>query len=179
MPEFRGTTICAVQKGGKTAIAGDGQVTMGESVVFKNNAGQGAPHLRRQGHSRLCRLRGGRLLPLRAVRGDAEQVFGQPHAFGGRAGGDVAQRQDGAQARGDDDRRGQGPAAHHQRQRRGDRAGRRRVRHRQLAATTPSRRAARSCRRRTIPPPRSPTRRSRSPARSASLPTTTSSVEEV
>ena len=38
MPEFRGTTICAVQKGGKTAIAGDGQVTMGESVVFKNNA---------------------------------------------------------------------------------------------------------------------------------------------
>ena len=38
MPEFRGTTICAVQKDGKTAIAGDGQVTMGESVVFKNNA---------------------------------------------------------------------------------------------------------------------------------------------
>ena len=38
MPEFRGTTICAVKRGGKTAIAGDGQVTMGESVVFKNNA---------------------------------------------------------------------------------------------------------------------------------------------
>ena len=38
MPEFRGTTICAVKKDGKTAIAGDGQVTMGESVVFKNNA---------------------------------------------------------------------------------------------------------------------------------------------
>ena len=38
MPEFRGTTICAVQNGGKTASAGDGQVTMGESVVFKNNA---------------------------------------------------------------------------------------------------------------------------------------------
>ena len=38
MPEFRGTTICAVKWGGKTAIAGDGQVTMGESVVFKNNA---------------------------------------------------------------------------------------------------------------------------------------------
>ncbi len=36
--EFRGTTICAVQRNGKTAIAGDGQVTMGESVVFKNNA---------------------------------------------------------------------------------------------------------------------------------------------
>ena len=38
MPEFRGTTICAVKKGGETAIAGDGQVTMGESVIFKNSA---------------------------------------------------------------------------------------------------------------------------------------------
>jgi len=36
--EFRGTTICAVKKDGVTAIAGDGQVTMGESVVFKNSA---------------------------------------------------------------------------------------------------------------------------------------------
>ncbi len=38
MPEFRGTTICAVKKDGETAIAGDGQVTMGESIVFKNSA---------------------------------------------------------------------------------------------------------------------------------------------
>ena len=38
MPEFHGTTICAVKKDGKTAIAGDGQVTMSESIVFKNNA---------------------------------------------------------------------------------------------------------------------------------------------
>ena len=36
--EFRGTTICAVKKDGITAIAGDGQVTMGESVIFKNTA---------------------------------------------------------------------------------------------------------------------------------------------
>ena len=35
---FKGTTICAVRRNGKTAIAGDGQVTMGENVVFKNNA---------------------------------------------------------------------------------------------------------------------------------------------
>lgn len=33
-----GTTICAVKKNGKTAIAGDGQVTMSQSVIFKNNA---------------------------------------------------------------------------------------------------------------------------------------------
>lgn len=36
--KFMGTTICAVQKNGQTAIAGDGQVTMGESVVFKSTA---------------------------------------------------------------------------------------------------------------------------------------------
>ena len=36
--EFHGTTICAVKKNGVTAIAGDGQVTMGESVVFKSTA---------------------------------------------------------------------------------------------------------------------------------------------
>ena len=32
---FRGTTIVAVQKDGKTAVAGDGQVTMGETTIMK------------------------------------------------------------------------------------------------------------------------------------------------
>ena len=36
--QFRGTTICAVKKNGVIAIAGDGQVTMGESVIMKNGA---------------------------------------------------------------------------------------------------------------------------------------------
>ncbi len=36
--EFRGTTICAVKRNGLTAVAGDGQVTMGESVIMKGNA---------------------------------------------------------------------------------------------------------------------------------------------
>ena len=36
--EFRGTTSCAVKRNGVTAIAGDGQGTMGESIVFKNTA---------------------------------------------------------------------------------------------------------------------------------------------
>ena len=34
----KGTTICAVRRDGKIAVAGDGQVTMGESVVMKNGA---------------------------------------------------------------------------------------------------------------------------------------------
>lgn len=36
--QFRGTTICAVRRDGKIAIAGDGQVTMGENVIFKTSA---------------------------------------------------------------------------------------------------------------------------------------------
>lgn len=35
---MKGTTICAVQRDGKIAIAGDGQVTMGETTIFKNTA---------------------------------------------------------------------------------------------------------------------------------------------
>ena len=35
---IKGTTICAVRRNGVTAIAGDGQVTMGESVIMKGTA---------------------------------------------------------------------------------------------------------------------------------------------
>ncbi len=38
MEQFRGTTIVAVKKDGHTVIAGDGQVTMGQSVIFKGTA---------------------------------------------------------------------------------------------------------------------------------------------
>ena len=31
---LKGTTICAVKKDGKIAVAGDGQVTMGESIYI-------------------------------------------------------------------------------------------------------------------------------------------------
>ncbi len=34
--EFHATTIYAVKKDGTTAIAGDGKVTMGERVIYKN-----------------------------------------------------------------------------------------------------------------------------------------------
>ena len=36
--ELRGTTILAVRKDGKCAVAGDGQVTLGESTVMKHTA---------------------------------------------------------------------------------------------------------------------------------------------
>jgi ATP-dependent HslUV protease subunit HslV len=36
--EMRGTTICAVRRGKQVAIAGDGQVTIGDTTVFKSSA---------------------------------------------------------------------------------------------------------------------------------------------
>ncbi|MDR2046914.1 MAG: ATP-dependent protease subunit HslV [Clostridiales bacterium] len=38
MTELHGTTICAVKRNGVIAVGGDGQVTMGESVIMKSNA---------------------------------------------------------------------------------------------------------------------------------------------
>lgn len=35
---FKGTTICGVMRDGKIAIAGDGQVTQGQTVILKGNA---------------------------------------------------------------------------------------------------------------------------------------------
>ena len=35
---FHATTILAVKKDGHTAVAGDGQVTMGNAVIFKYTA---------------------------------------------------------------------------------------------------------------------------------------------
>lgn len=36
--DIKGTTICAVRRNGVTAVAGDGQVTMGQSIIMKGNA---------------------------------------------------------------------------------------------------------------------------------------------
>ena len=38
MGELRGTTIVAVRREGRCAVAGDGQVTLGESTVLKHSA---------------------------------------------------------------------------------------------------------------------------------------------
>jgi len=38
MSEIKGTTIVGVKRNGKIVIAGDGQVTMGQSVIMKGNA---------------------------------------------------------------------------------------------------------------------------------------------
>lgn len=38
MDQFRGTTILSVRRGNSVVIGGDGQVTMGNSIVMKSNA---------------------------------------------------------------------------------------------------------------------------------------------
>ena len=38
MEQFHGTTILSVRRNGKVVIGGDGQVTMGNSIVMKGNA---------------------------------------------------------------------------------------------------------------------------------------------
>ena len=38
MDEIRGTTIVGVKRDGKIAIAGDGQITLGQQVIMKGNA---------------------------------------------------------------------------------------------------------------------------------------------
>ncbi len=38
MEQMKGTTIIAVRKDGKCAVAGDGQVTMGQATIMKNSA---------------------------------------------------------------------------------------------------------------------------------------------
>ena len=38
MSNMLGTTIVAVRKDGKCAVAGDGQVTVGEKIIMKNTA---------------------------------------------------------------------------------------------------------------------------------------------
>lgn len=44
--EIRGTTILAVRKDDKVVIAGDGQVTMGQSMVMKHTAKKSAAFIR-------------------------------------------------------------------------------------------------------------------------------------
>ena len=48
-------TILAVKKDGHTAVAGDGQVTMGNAVIMKNTARK-VRRLYRPRHCRICRL---------------------------------------------------------------------------------------------------------------------------
>jgi len=54
---FHATTIFAVRHNGSGAMAGDGQVTMGNAVVMKQTAKKSAPFVSRRSRGRVCRVR--------------------------------------------------------------------------------------------------------------------------
>src|SRR5207247_10387065 len=85
-PELRATTILAVRHKGRVVMAGDGQVTIGQTIM-KSNARKLLPGPRA---CRLRRRRRRRADPLRALRGEAPAGARQPPARRGRAGAGLA-----------------------------------------------------------------------------------------
>ena len=76
--KIKGTTILAVRKDGQVAMAGDGQVTMGESVIMKGNA------------RKVRRLYGGRVIC--GFAGSTADAFTLEERFEGKLnefGGDI------------------------------------------------------------------------------------------
>ena len=65
MPLWHGTTIVTIRKGGKVVVAGDGQVSVGQTVI-KHNATKVRPLGKGNVNRRLCRGHGRRLHALRA-----------------------------------------------------------------------------------------------------------------
>ena len=86
---IRGTTVIAVRKNGNVAMAGDGQVTMGATVMKSN-----ARKIRKIFDGKILvgfrRRHGGCLHSLRALRGEGEGVRGGHHAGGRGAGQGLA-----------------------------------------------------------------------------------------
>jgi len=121
---YHGTTILAVRHQGRTAVAGDGQVTLNASVIkhrakkvrriyndkiIVGFAGATADALslserlqekQRQDHRRIRRGHRRRPEPLGAAAGKARTVQRQSHPRGGRARPGLADRQVPAAARG-------------------------------------------------------------------------------
>ena len=74
-PVWHGTTILTVRKGGKVVIGGDGQVSIGQTVIKSNE--KGPPTRQGRRHRRLCRRHRRRLHPVRAAGKQAGQYPGQ------------------------------------------------------------------------------------------------------
>ena len=168
---WHGTTIVSVRKGGKVVIAGDGQVSIGQTVI-KHNARKVRKLSKGDVIAGFAGATADAFTLLERLEAKLEQYPGPAHARLRRARQGLAHRPLSPPARGDDDRRRQvdDPGADRHRRRAG--AG---ARHR--------RRSARAAIMRSPPRARSPTptwmpRRSpaapcRSPARFASIPTPT------
>ena len=106
-PNWHGTTILTVRKDGRTVIAGDGQVSLGNTVIKPN-----AKKVRRIGED--GKVIGGfagatadAFTLFERLERKLEQFNGQLIALGRRAREGLADRQISSQPRSDDDRRRQ------------------------------------------------------------------------
>ena len=177
--EIHSTTILSVRRGGKVVVAGDGQVTLGNTVV-KGGAQEGAPPRRGQGDRRVRRVGGRRHRAVRAARRQAPRAAQPAAPRRRRAREGVAHRPRAAPARGDARRRRRGGDVHHLGLGRRDRARRRRLRDR-LGRQLRARRRARAARAHTELDAREivEQRDAASPPRSASTRTQRSTIEEL
>ncbi len=97
---FHSTTILAIRHNGRAVLAGDGQVTFGQTGRQAGRP-QDPPALRRPDSGRLRRLRGRFVRPVLALRVEARAVPRQPRARRSRAGEGLAHRSRPSTARGD------------------------------------------------------------------------------
>ena len=104
--QFHATTICAVRHNGKGAIAGDGQVTFGNSMVMKHHGQESEAPVPRPSRRRVCGLGRGCDYVVREIRRQAGRTSRQFAARRRRAGQRLALRPRAAQAGSDDDRDG-------------------------------------------------------------------------
>ena len=173
LPTIYATTVLGVRRDGKVAIGGDGQVSVGETVM-KSNAQKVRALARRQGARGLRRRGGRRVHALREVRGEARALSRESSTRGGGAGQGLAQRPRAAASRGAARGGGQDARPRDLRHRRHHRARRWDSRHRfrRLVRALGGARAARA--HEPVAARDRAARRSRSPATSASTRTRTS-----
>ena len=95
---IKGTTICAVRRDGMCALAGDGQVTVGETTIMKHSAKKVRRIYNDQVVVGFEGQRGGRVRAMRKIRGQAPAIFRQFAARGGGTGPGLADGQGYAQA---------------------------------------------------------------------------------
>ena len=67
--ELRGTTILAVRTAKGVALGGDGQVTMGQTIIMKHTARKVRRLYKGAGPGGLCRGHGRRVHAVRTLRG--------------------------------------------------------------------------------------------------------------
>ncbi len=148
---IRSTTVLCVRRDNKVVMAGDGQVTLGESVIK-----HGAKKIRRLYQDKIlagfagqhCR----RLHPLQPLRSKAGAVSRQPRTLRRRTGQRLAHRQISPPPRSPAAGERQRPNVSSKRPGRRNRARHRHSRHRQRRPIRPSRRASTSRPHETVAP---------------------------